>query len=607
MNKYTGNLASLLIASLVPVLESSDGGGGESIGPPAVVHANRGTVIMRSPLARGAQCANGGATINYGIDDNGDGTLDPSEIDGSEVICNGSSGLTGLISTSTLSPGEANCAGGGVRINIGVDTNGNNLLESSEITNSSTVVCHGINAATRMISDVDLERLTTDTTVRIEVVGTEVKGPGESGAFLSNGSGFFISEDGLIATNNHVVAGASQINVFNYKGELVDSASVVGVAECADLAVLKLQNAAVKRKYLSWSNSPFTRGLDVVAAGYPADVTDKYANAQFTYTKGGVTSVPLAQGMPWGYVDAFTHDAQIYFGSSGGPLVDANTGKVIGVNYMITRSASTFATSRFYSISAEIAKSYSERLSKGENIHSIGIDGEISFDTWGYPKGVFTKSVRSSGQAERSGLKPGDLITTINAAELFVRANALSGSEFNRPKFSMERYCGVLASNPPNNTSSVQDKGKELPIRVLRSDGFGQVCTGSINGAPLVCSNGDEEPNGTYASAQNIAIGQTVNGVIRKGVGRNVEYDIFSFVVTKEGNYRAKLSTNLLEDLDLYIFQASSSDFLKTGVQNDYGDEDLSIHLVPGTYYLVVDPKYASSLATEYSLELSVL
>ena len=123
----------------------------------------------------------------------------------------------------------------------------------------------------------------------------------------------------------------------------------------------------------------------------------------------------------------------------------------------------------------------------------------------------------------------------------------------------------------------------------------------------MVCSNGDEEPNGTYTSAQNIAIGQTVNGVIRKGVGRSVELDKFSFVVTKEGNYRAKLSTNLLEDLDLYIAQSSSSVYLKAGVHNDYGDEDLSIHLVPGTYYLVVDSSYASSLATEYSLELSGL
>jgi len=602
-------MTSLMVASCISWLPGCGGGSGSGQNDsPIVLHAGNGTVILRSPLASGVQCKNGGATIDYGIDENANGALEPGEIDGSNVVCNGESGVAAMVRTSALELGEENCAAGGIRISIGLDSNSNRLLDDSEVTNNKSVICHGVSAALPRISEPDLERLMTETTVRIEAIGTEVSKPGERSTFLGGGSGFFVSEDGLIVTNNHVVAGASQLSVFNNKGELIDAASVVGVAECADLAVIKLQNKSIKRKPMSWSTTPVARGLDVVAVGYPADVTDKYSNPQFTYTKGGITSLSLSQGMPWGYVDAFTHDAQIYSGSSGGPLVDASTGNVVGVNYMATRALSAIAQPRFYSISANTAKGYSERLSKGENIDSIGINGEVFFDEIGLPKGVFAKAIRPGSQADQIGLKPGDLITEINSANLFVRADKQIDSELSRPNFSMERYCGVLASNPPNNAGSLLDKGKELPIRVLRSDGYGHVCTGSVNGAPLVCSSGDDEPNGTYATAQKIAAGTTVNGVIKKASGRDPESDVFQFTVTKETSYRARLSTNLLADLDLHVAQFSDvPKYLKSGSFDDYGSEDLSVRLLPGTYYLVVDSQYASSLATEYRLSLSEL
>jgi hypothetical protein len=100
------------------------------------------------PEAAGANCASGGSLVSSGLDTNGNGILDPSEVTNRQYICNGaagaagSTGLKSLISTIWLAAGNANCANGGAQVNSGVDTNGNGILDPSEITNTQ-YVCNG--------------------------------------------------------------------------------------------------------------------------------------------------------------------------------------------------------------------------------------------------------------------------------------------------------------------------------------------------------------------------------------------------------------------------------------------------------------------------------
>ena len=120
------------------------------------------TIAKLSAPASVSQCSGGGNVLDYGIDKNGNGVLDSSEITGQLVICNGADGVAGsqgpagvagaqgpagsqgensLIALTPLAPGSA-CSGGGTYVSSGADLNGNGVLDASEVT-VATNVCNG--------------------------------------------------------------------------------------------------------------------------------------------------------------------------------------------------------------------------------------------------------------------------------------------------------------------------------------------------------------------------------------------------------------------------------------------------------------------------------
>lgn len=90
----------------------------------------------------GENCANGGFRLEVGLDSNNNGQLDAEEVSSSQYLCsvNPSDGLNSLISTMIEQPG-ANCANGGFRLDVGLDNNGNDLLDAEEVT-SSEYLCN---------------------------------------------------------------------------------------------------------------------------------------------------------------------------------------------------------------------------------------------------------------------------------------------------------------------------------------------------------------------------------------------------------------------------------------------------------------------------------
>ncbi len=134
-------VAALIIALIGSLLAACGGGGG---GGGNTVTAENSVVTAVKQAAPIDVCPNGGITVDAGIDTNGNGVLDASEITSTQYVCNGangSSGSTALVSMTNESAGT-NCASGGKKVSVGLDTNNNGVLDSSEIT-SIDYICNG--------------------------------------------------------------------------------------------------------------------------------------------------------------------------------------------------------------------------------------------------------------------------------------------------------------------------------------------------------------------------------------------------------------------------------------------------------------------------------
>jgi len=120
------------------ILLACGGGGGGGIAPSNGLPS---TVVTQSMLPPGdINCPDGGILLEYGIDDNLNGFLNTSEVDGVEYICHGTNGLLSIVNSSTLMSGNINCPAGGLRIDTGLDINLDEVLQGDEIS-GSTFIC----------------------------------------------------------------------------------------------------------------------------------------------------------------------------------------------------------------------------------------------------------------------------------------------------------------------------------------------------------------------------------------------------------------------------------------------------------------------------------
>ena len=288
--------------------------------------------------------------------------------------------------------------------------------------------------------------------VQIEAVGTFVD-PAE-GLQLNaagRGSGFIIDPSGIAVTNNHVVTGGGLYKVYVAGEEEPRSAKVLGVSECADLAVIDIQGDGFP--YVEWYEGAIKVGLDVYAAGFPL------GDPEFTMTRGIVAKEKANGKTSWASVSkVIQHDATINPGNSGGPLVDEN-GKVVAVNY-----AGNSETNQYFAISRDEAVDIIEQLRAGENIDTIGINGEAVSDGQDL-SGIWVSSVKSGSPADKVGIQPGDILLSLEGITL-----AEDGT--------MATYCDVLRSHDPSDV---------LAVQVMRFE-TKEVLEGQLNGRELAQS-----------------------------------------------------------------------------------------------------------------------
>jgi serine protease Do len=249
----------------------------------------------------------------------------------------------------------------------------------------------------------------------------------------SLGSGFLISADGFILTNNHVVEKADKISVKLQKGEKTFTAKVIGADPDTDLALIKIDNGN-DLPFLKLGDSAKMRVGDwVMAIGNPFGLSH-------TVTAGIVS----AKGRVIGagpYDDFIQTDASINPGNSGGPLLNMD-GEVIGINAAIVASGQGIG----FAIPSNIAKEVVAQLKNKGKVQRgmIGVTiqplDENTAKALGLSsdKGALVSQVNPGSPAEKAGLASGDVITEVNgqavvdAHDLTTRIGAMApGSSVN--------------------------------------------------------------------------------------------------------------------------------------------------------------------------------
>ncbi len=225
------------------------------------------------------------------------------------------------------------------------------------------------------------------------------------------GSGFIVSPDGLILTNNHVVKDMQKIKV-TLPGKREYTAKLIGADPESDIALIKIE--AKDLPAITWGDSSkLNVGEIVVAIGNPFGLSG-------TVTSGIVSATGRTNVGIIGYEDFIQTDAAINPGNSGGPLVNIQ-GQVVGVNTAIASRSGGYMGIGF-AIPSDSAKLVMEQLLKhgkvergllGVNIQDLNENLAKSFgrtDT----NGALVSQVVPDGPAQKAGIKTGDIVVGFN-------------------------------------------------------------------------------------------------------------------------------------------------------------------------------------------------
>ncbi|MEO6092110.1 MAG: Do family serine endopeptidase [Novosphingobium sp.] len=264
----------------------------------------------------------------------------------------------------------------------------------------------------------------------------------------SLGSGFVVSADGYVVTNNHVITADG-------KGSQVESitvtmpdgtefpAKLVGRDVASDLAVLKI-NAGKALPFVRFGDSRTARVGDwVIAIGNPFGLGG-------TVTSGIISAVYRATGSGSAYDRYLQTDASINRGNSGGPMFDMK-GQVIGINNAIF-SPTGGSVGIGFAIPAETAAPIVQKLIRGEAIERgyLGVQiqqiSEDLADSLGlaHHRGEFVQSVQPGQPAAAAGLKSGDVVVKVDGKDV-------------TPEQSLSY---IVANTPP---------GRRIPIELIRN------------------------------------------------------------------------------------------------------------------------------------------
>jgi serine protease Do len=264
------------------------------------------------------------------------------------------------------------------------------------------------------------------------------------------GSGFIVSSDGIIITNAHVVADATEITV-----KLTDrrefEAKVLGVDKRTDIAVLKIDAKNLPSVRIGHA-SELKVGEWVAAIGSPFGFEN-------TITSGIVSA--KARALPdENYVPFIQTDVAVNPGNSGGPLFNMD-GEVVGVNSQIFSRTGGFMGLSF-AIPIDVAIQVKDDLVQSGKVTRgrIGVQiqdvNQALANSFGLPKpqGALISGVEPGSPAEKAGLKTGDVVLGVNGKEIG----------------QLSELSGAIAATKPGNNARLQvwreGKSREVDVKV---------------------------------------------------------------------------------------------------------------------------------------------
>lgn len=247
--------------------------------------------------------------------------------------------------------------------------------------------------------------------VRIEVVSEKGSG-GRMMKSRSTGSGVIISRDGLVVTNHHVAGKATRITCRLYDGEEL-SADLLGADPMTDLAVIQLRIKDRANNKPTLSVATFGDS-DKVKVGDPCFAMGSPAGLSQSVTRGIISNIAMISPRSGSFrldgenvgelVRWLGHDAVIFPGNSGGPLVDER-GEIIGINEVGIGSLGG-------AIPSNLAQEVSKELAKNGFVARCWTGLECQPVLNPDDTGILVAGVIKDSPADGAGIKPGDLIKT---------------------------------------------------------------------------------------------------------------------------------------------------------------------------------------------------
>jgi len=298
--------------------------------------------------------------------------------------------------------------------------------------------------------------------------GGQVPGQGDQGDQAqvqeSLGSGFVVDPKGYIITNDHVVDKADKIYVKLSTDpdtqDLGRPARVIGVDKATDLAVIKIDSDKPLPTVKMGNSDEAQVGDWVEAIGSP------FALSQ-TVTAGIISAKnrTIEPGVSGQFQHFIQTDAAINPGNSGGPLLDMN-GNVIGVNTAIYTQSAGYQGIGFAMPSNTVVAVYNDLISPNHKVvrGSIGISFNNGLSSsvnrvYGFKNGVLVQLVQPGGPADKAGLKPGDIITTIDGRTVKDGDDLVNDIAGRRPGSSV-RLGYLRDGKPADTTVTIGDRDK---------------------------------------------------------------------------------------------------------------------------------------------------